>query len=44
VVSVRNDGREILHGMPPCERWLRVETLADAAELLREHNDREVKS
>jgi predicted RNA-binding Zn-ribbon protein involved in translation (DUF1610 family) len=39
VVSVRNNGAEILHDMPPCERWLSVQTLADAAELLREHND-----
>jgi len=40
IVSVRNDGGEILHAMPPCERWLSVETLADAAGLLREHNEK----
>lgn len=40
VVSVRDDGGTILHAMPPCKRWLRVVTLADAAELLREHNEK----
>jgi hypothetical protein len=39
VVSVRDNGGTILHAMPPCDRWARVVTLADAADLLREYND-----
>lgn len=42
-VSVRDDGRETLHAMPFCERWLSVETLADAAELLKEANDKRAR-
>ncbi|HEY2404618.1 MAG TPA: hypothetical protein VGI10_01375 [Polyangiaceae bacterium] len=35
-VSVRHDGTEITHAEPPCARWLQVNTLADATDLMRE--------
>lgn len=39
-VTIGGDATGTAHSFPLCSRWLKVETLADATQLLREATDK----